>query len=261
MISIVTPTYNSVELLRRTVELIRQSKATREHIIVDGGSSDGTVEYLESLKYSHIRFISEPDQGMYDAIEKGFSMSSGDYMGWLNAGDYYYPWTLSAVCGAFEKLQSVEWLTGVPARMYPSGNVEISSYTPIYPQWVVKRGWCNGKVLPLIQQESTFWRKSLWARSNARQVLQGQGRGRGIASDYKLWCRFSEFAELHSIRTPLAAFAITPGQLSEKYRLQYFRDCGLNEVPEQPNWFTHQAFKLFSIARSRKAISISRLGL
>lgn len=261
MISIVTPTFNSLQLLMRTIELIKSSSSNHEHIIVDGGSTDGTVEYLKSLKQPNIRFVSEPDQGMYDAIQKGMGMAQGTYLGWLNAGDYYYPWTLTTVCGVFDKLKTVEWLTGVPARMYPSGNVEISSYTPIYWRWIVKRGLCNGKVLPLIQQESTFWRKSLWERSCAKEVLQGQGRGRGIASDFKLWCRFANFADLYTIRTPLAAFAITPGQLSEKHRLQYFQDCGLKKIPAQPNLFFHQSFKLFSIALGRRAISISTLGL
>lgn len=261
MISIVTPTYNSIVLLKRTIEFIRLNSSNREHIIIDGGSSDGTVEYLRSLNDSHIRFISEPDQGMYDAIQKGFAIAKGEYLGWLNAGDYYYPWTLSTVTGVFQKLPTVEWVTGVPARMYPSGNVEISSYIPIYSSYFVRRGLCNGKVLPLIQQESTFWRKSLWDRSKAKEILQGKGRSCGIASDYKLWCHLANFAELYTVRTPLAAFTVTPGQISEKYRLQYFLDCGLQRIPKKPNWFSHQAFKLLSIATARKAISVSMLGL
>jgi len=191
---------------------------------------------------------------MYDAIEKGFQIAKGDIFCWLNAGDIYFPWTASAVEETFKKFPSIDWLTGVPCTLHDFSRVEICSYTPIYSQWVIRKGFHNGHRLPLIQQESTFWTQGLWERSDAAEILRGQGRGKGYACDYKLWCRFAQFSKLHTVRSPLAAFAVTPGQISEKHRAQYFRECGVPFVPARPNQALHQMFKLLSVIRARRSV-------
>ena len=92
-ISIVTPTWNSAETLRDTLEsVLRQDYAHFEHIVVDGGSSDGTLDILReySERYGdRIRWISEPDEGIYDAMNKGIEMCTGDVVGVLNSDDFF----------------------------------------------------------------------------------------------------------------------------------------------------------------------------
>lgn len=93
-ISIVTPTYNAMPYLEYCIESVRfvfgrsdSRNITYEHIIVDGGSTDGTVEYL--MKQSDVTWISEPDNGMYDALNKGIGMASGKWIGHLNSDEQY----------------------------------------------------------------------------------------------------------------------------------------------------------------------------
>ena len=106
LVSIVTPTLDRVDLLRHTIESVkRQTHANLEHIIVDGGSTDGTLELLTRYEGSYpMRWVSEPDDGMYQAINKGLRSASGDILAYLNSDDLYFPWTVDTVVEALRKL-------------------------------------------------------------------------------------------------------------------------------------------------------------
>ena len=116
-ISIITITYNSAKTLPRALESVRSQKYDEiEHIIVDGASTDGTVELIEAyaqssnlqiLKSSNsnspkVRWISEPDGGIYDAINKGIRMATGDVIGFLHSDDVFYsPDSIGQIAAAF----------------------------------------------------------------------------------------------------------------------------------------------------------------
>jgi glycosyltransferase involved in cell wall biosynthesis len=86
--SIITPSFNQGKYIKDTIEsILNQNYADFEHIIVDGGSTDNTLNVLKS--YPHLKWISEKDKGPSDAINKGFRMSSGEILSWINADDYY----------------------------------------------------------------------------------------------------------------------------------------------------------------------------
>ena len=105
-ISVVTPTFNGINTLRETIEsLLAQDYKNWEHIAIDGGSTDGTVNLLRS--YPHVQWVSEPDKGHYHAMNKGIERASGDIIGILNADDCYREGALGKVAAAFEK--SPEW--------------------------------------------------------------------------------------------------------------------------------------------------------
>lgn len=98
-VSVVTPTFNMADRLPRCIESItRQSYPHVEHIVIDGGSSDSTVEYLQ--RRTDIRWISEPDSGQSDAINKGFRMAGGDLLTWLNADDTLLPDAVASIVSA-----------------------------------------------------------------------------------------------------------------------------------------------------------------
>jgi glycosyltransferase involved in cell wall biosynthesis len=101
-ISIVTPTFNGIVTLRETIESVRaQDYKNWEHIIIDGGSTDGTVDLLRS--YPHLQWISEKDQGHYHAMNKGIERASGEIIAILNADDCYREGALRRVAEAFAK--------------------------------------------------------------------------------------------------------------------------------------------------------------
>ena len=94
MISIITPVYNGKRFIEFCIKnVIDQKCPNMEHIIVDGGSTDGTVEIIQRYaeRYKHIRWVSEKDKGQSDAMNKGIRLAEGNIIGILNADDYYEP--------------------------------------------------------------------------------------------------------------------------------------------------------------------------
>lgn len=90
-LSVITVTYNAERTLERTLKSVReQTYPAIEHIIVDGKSSDGTVALIQRYENERLKWISEPDRGLYDAMNKGAKMATGDYLCFLNAGDTFY---------------------------------------------------------------------------------------------------------------------------------------------------------------------------
>jgi glycosyltransferase involved in cell wall biosynthesis len=105
-ISIVTPTFNGMATLRETIQsVLSQDYKNWEHIVIDGGSTDGTLDLLRS--YPHLHWISEKDRGHYHAMNKGIDRASGEVVAILNADDCYRNGTLSKVAAAFA--ENPEW--------------------------------------------------------------------------------------------------------------------------------------------------------
>lgn len=110
-ISVVTPSFNSMPFIHDAINSVLIQGVDRvEHIVVDGASTDGTVEVLAS--YPHLRWISEPDKGQTDALNKGFRMAQGDIIAWLNADDAYPPNTLPRVLRCFEDHPELDLIYG-----------------------------------------------------------------------------------------------------------------------------------------------------
>ena len=106
LLSIITPAYNSAAWLASCIEHVAEQQCSQlEHIIVDGGSQDGSVEILEklALKYPHLRWISEPDNGQSQAMNKGLALAGGKWIGFLNADDFYEPAALISVLEIIRK--------------------------------------------------------------------------------------------------------------------------------------------------------------
>lgn len=107
MISIITPVYNGEKFIESCIKVVlEQNFPDIEHIIIDGGSKDSTVEIIKQYaeKYPHIRWISEQDQGQSDALNKGIVMAKGEILGLLNVDDFYEPNVLNKVNKIFSKL-------------------------------------------------------------------------------------------------------------------------------------------------------------
>jgi glycosyltransferase involved in cell wall biosynthesis len=120
-ISIVTPTFNSVATLRETIEsVIAQDFKKWEHIVIDGGSTDGTVNLLRS--YPHLQWISEKDRGHYDAMNKGIDRATGDVVAVLNGDDCYRTGALGKVASAFEQHPAWDALFGDVVYVDGHGN-------------------------------------------------------------------------------------------------------------------------------------------
>ena len=121
-ISLVTPVFNSARYLEATIRsVLNQGYPNLEYIIVDGGSSDGSVDLIRKYERKLHGWLSEPDRGMYDAINKGFARSSGELMGWISATDMLHAGSLFVVGGVFQTFPQVEWITGRPTGFNDDG--------------------------------------------------------------------------------------------------------------------------------------------
>lgn len=110
-LTIVTPCLNRAETIARAVEsVLAQGVQSVEHIVVDGGSTDGTLDIL--ARYTHLRVVSEPDRNLYDAVNKGLALAKGDIVGLLNGDDAYLPGCFEAVMRAFALNPSADMVTG-----------------------------------------------------------------------------------------------------------------------------------------------------
>lgn len=101
-ISIITVSYNQAEFIEENIKsVLDQDYPNVEHIIIDAGSTDGTVEILK--KYPHLKWISEPDNGQSDGLNKGFKKATGEIIGWINSDDKLAPDSLKAVADFFSE--------------------------------------------------------------------------------------------------------------------------------------------------------------
>lgn len=260
-ISLVTPSFNQGEFIEATIQsILSQGYPNLEYIIIDGGSTDGSVEIIKKYeKYLHF-WCSEPDAGQYDAINKGFAHSSGEIMAWLNSDDMYCSWTLKTVGSIMSELPEVDWLTTLAPAYWDwhgfcYGITSIAGYS--------RKAYLDGFYLPgenktclgWIQQESTFWRRNLWQKVGGAIDPEFS-----LAGDFDLWCRFYSHADLYGTPSPLGGFRYQPNQRSrqiEQYLVEaqksltrmrtlfnwspnYFRSIALqlrfNRIPRVRTW-------------------------
>ncbi|MDO9000947.1 MAG: glycosyltransferase family 2 protein [Bacteroidota bacterium] len=211
-VSIVIPAFNRAKYLEKTIlSVLDQNYSNLELIIVDGGSNDGTLSIIEKHK-AHIHyFISEPDQGMYYALQKGFEKSTGEIMAWINSDDLYHLNSLHIVSKIFSDLPNVEWISGMPA-FYNNNSNCVKIHKPVFR---TKEHFLIGDY-KWIQQENIFWKRSLWERAGSKFNLENK-----LAGDFELWSRYFTQANLYFVETSFAGFRLHGEQLSINKKEQY----------------------------------------
>jgi glycosyltransferase involved in cell wall biosynthesis len=189
-IALVTPVRNSGKYLEATIRsVLAQEYPNLDYFIVDGGSTDGTVDIIRKYENQISGWVSEPDNGMYDAINKGFARTTGEIMGWISATDMLHIGGLFAVGSVFGALPEVEWITGLVSVFTEEGATNMI---------LGVRRWSRYRFLAganrYIMQEGTFWRRSLWEKAGGYVDAS-----RRIASDFELWVRFFRHARLYPV--------------------------------------------------------------
>jgi glycosyltransferase involved in cell wall biosynthesis len=241
-IALITPVLNSAQYIEQTIRsVLMQDYPNLEYFIVDGGSTDGTTEIIRRYEDQIFGWVSEPDRGMYDALNKGFSRTSGEVMGWISATDLLHVGGLLSVGAIFRKFPEVEWIAGRPTRFNEEG---ITINVDPVPHWSRPRFLAGFN--RYIQQESTFWRRSLWNRAGG--YVDSSLR---MAGDFELWIRFFRHAHLYPANALIGGFRVHPASLGLKHldechRLQ--EEMVLAELRDAPNAVGIRAFRALNAA-------------
>ena len=215
-ITLVTAVYNGEEYLEATMRsIINQDYPNLEYIVVDDGSTDRTVEIIRKYEREVSCWFSQANQGLYAALNAGFARSTGEVMGWLNSSDLLQVNGLFTVGSIFRALREVEWITGRPTKISATGmTIDV---LPI-PRWSQGRFLAGAN--KYVQQESTFWRRSLWERAGGRLSTEHRAEG-----DFELWVRFFRHARLYSVNALVGGYRLHDHALSSSNMERYNRNC------------------------------------
>jgi glycosyltransferase involved in cell wall biosynthesis len=206
--TIVTPCLNAEATIDQALRSVRdQGYAPLEHVIVDGGSTDRTMEIVRAGG-EHVRSISEPDRGLSDAMNKGIAMARNDVIGWLNADDLYLPGALHRVAAAFERRPDALWATGRCLIIDGSGE-EIRRGVTRYKDALLRR-WS----FPLFLTQNFVSSPATFVRREAFGVVGGFEERFRYSMDYDVWLRLGRRSAPVVIDEPLACFRMAEGSLS-----------------------------------------------
>ncbi len=183
LVSIVTPSYNQAQFLEQTIQsVLCQDYPNLEYLIVDGGSSDGSLEVIQRFADRLAWWVSEPDQGQTEAINKGFEHARGEYLAWLNSDDTYLPQAVSRAVAYLETNPQIGMVYGDANLIDEQGNV-IGKFPARQTDYArLRRGYVH------IPQQAAFFRANLW-----KQVAP-LDPSFYFAMDYDLWVRLARLA-------------------------------------------------------------------
>lgn len=217
LISIITPSYNQAQFIRVTIDsVLSQDYPNLEYLVIDGGSTDGTLDILKS--YGHkIKWESKKDAGQSDAINKGLKLAQGELLAYLNSDDIYFPGTLRRV-GEYYAKTGADWITGDCTVIDEDGK-------PSSSNWLIRRykRFLMALYSPttlriadsMLPQPSTFWSR------RAYQMVGEFNTKYHYVMDYDYWLRLAKYYHPHDLKLVLSGFRMHNQSKSETDRSRF----------------------------------------
>lgn len=226
--SVVTPSFCQGRFIERTIQSVLTQKSSDieiDYVICDGGSNDETLEILKRYE-DQIRWVSEPDKGQADAVNKGMAMTKGDIIAWINSDDIYYPGTFEAVKAVFEANPEVMAVYGDADHID-----EQDGFLEDYPTepW----NYEQLKEICFLCQPAVFFRRSLVEK------LGGLDASLKYCMDYELWLRWGKNTSFYYLPRKLSGSRLykdnkTLGQrIAVHYEINDMFSRNFRKVPDK----------------------------
>lgn len=203
LISVITPSFNQAAYIEDTIKTVLQQETgfNFEYLVMDGGSTDGTLQLLENYS-GRLTWFSEPDKGQSDALNKGIAHAQGEIIGWLNSDDLYLPGTLQKVADYFTNHPDCDWLYG-RCRIVDDENREIRKMITWYKNLVSRKFH-----LPLLLIENFISQPAVFFRQSAFEKTGPLALDLPLAMDYDLWLRMAMLGPPGVVHDYLASFRV-----------------------------------------------------
>jgi len=256
LVSVVTPSLNQAAFVERTLlsVLSQEGDFDLDYVVVDGRSSDGTLDILERYR-NRVRLVVEPDRGQADAVNKGLRLARGEILCWVNSDDLLRPGALGRVVAAFGARPEASWLHGrcdiVDERDRP-----IRGWVAAYKDFRARRfSLASLLVENYVSQMTVFWRRELQDRVG---LLDDSLR---YTFDYDLWLRFARETEPLYLGDTLAAFRWhTSSKSGSAFERQFEEDFRVFErhAPRGPWLRLHKRIRTAQILAAYRAMRLLR---
>ncbi|WP_413934483.1 glycosyltransferase family 2 protein [Nitrospira sp. BLG_1] len=222
-LTIITPSFNQGAYIEQTIgSVLAQDYPRVEHIVIDGGSTDCTVDVLN--KYPHLLWVSERDRGQADALNKGLAKASGDIIGWINSDDYYETNIFKSVVEYFQD-PDVMWVVGNLTYRFEDSNESIPGRSPVIS---FDRLLNNPDI---VRQQSAFFRKAFIER------VGGWNSEYFMVMDFDLWVRMAKISAPMMVDENWAYFRLHSLQkTSYTNTLRQARELGAILKCEKVHW-------------------------
>ena len=217
-VTIVTPSYNQGEFIEETIRsVLLQNYPNLEYIIIDGGSTDNTIDIIRKYKSSISYWVSEPDRGQADAINKGFAKTSGEFLGWLNSDDCLYPGAIAKMVTELQNNPEVSMVYGDVDAGYDLEEIQFR----LYGEQINLEKMLKTYRVPIPQQGS------LWRRT-AFEALGGLGQQWNLVLDRDFFLRIAQRFEIAYIPGTVGFFR---QHSQSKSVSRSYADAWLTEIP------------------------------
>lgn len=261
--TIVTPSYNHAEFLEQTIRsVLGQNYAPLEYIVMDGGSTDGSIDVIERYSSLLTHWQSGQDGGQAAAIQVGFARATGDILGWLNSDDVLLPGALAKVARFFERNPAVETVTGggyyIDAAGWPAYHKRVNFTLGVRATHDRFRHY---RAQESIFQPATFWRRT------AYEAVGGIDPSFQFMMDFDLFARLARRQRFAVLPEFLACFRLHGENKALKLQQTFHREYAMwmerNGIDREPallrraSYFAHH---IQSLARKSRWLALERLG-
>ena len=237
--SIITPSYNQGRFLEQTIHsVLSQTYGNLEHIIVDGGSTDDTVEILKKYETLYpMRWISEPDKGQAHAVNKGFKMAEGEIISWVNSDDVYFSSdVLSQAARAFEARRDIDVIYGNRVQIDEKSRLIKLQYSKPFDYNMLLKGYWQ------IYSETVFMRRKVIEEFQLDENLE-------ITLDSEFWLRIGPHFKFKYLASFLGGFRVHRKNktVKDSYLQQWNYEKSL--IVREYGAVRHELGKKFPLAR------------